>query len=62
MKTWTVYIDGGKNDGKVLAAFPDMWDAEKFATDYYMQHYDEFNPASCMLCIEDESGNIDIDW
>ena len=62
MKTWFVYWCGGERDGEILGAFPDMWEAEKFATKVYMEHADEFDPCTGGIGIEDELGNVDIDW
>jgi hypothetical protein len=39
-----------------------MWEAEKFATKVYMEHADEFDPCTGGIGIEDELGNVDIDW
>lgn len=64
MKTWTVYWVGGERDGEVLHAysFTDRIDAERFARDFYREHEDEFDPCCGGVGIEDEDGNVDMDW
>ena len=57
---YTVYTVGGEIDGTVIGTFETESEAIKFARDFVKENV--FDDLCGGVAIEDESGNVVIDW
>lgn len=58
---YTVFIVGGKDDGKTLAIFKFRYEAIRFAQQYLNEHEGELDPVFGGIGIVDFDGNV-VEW